>query len=138
DDRKHPRDAFGSRQADDRQKPVPGDEDQLDRPLQRPKHDAEQIESTATGVGAGRVCEQKVKTHCSVLSSGYDESVRSQVVSEVSVRADVVDAAFAPRVAAQDAPRGENRSPQGTVLLNRPYSVCGTRGVIPAYIPIER
>src|SRR5690606_23675856 len=86
----------------------------------------------------GGVREQKVKTHCSVLSSWYDESVRSQVVSEMSMRPDVVDAASAPRVAAQDPPGGQHSPPDRAMLLDRTYSVCGTRWVIPAHIAVER
>ncbi|SJN46876.1 hypothetical protein FM104_15425 [Microbacterium esteraromaticum] len=54
------------------------------------------------------------------------------------MRANVVDATLAPRVAPQNAPCREDCSPHGAVLLHRTYSVRGTRWVIPAHFAVQR
>ncbi len=54
------------------------------------------------------------------------------------VRANVVDAAFGPGVAAKDAPCREHRSLHCTVLLHRTYSVSRAGWVIRAHVSIER
>src|SRR5690606_31386971 len=74
----------------------------------------------------------------SVLSSGYDETSGGQVVAEMFVRTDVVDAALRPGIAAQDAPCREHRSLHRAVLLHRTYSVGGTRRVVGADVSIQR
>ena len=99
------------------------------------------IRSKPPEAGAGDGCgagEQKVKTHRSVLSGRDDETVSGQVVTEVFVRTDVIDAAVTPGIATEDAPRREQRSPHGAVLLHRTYSVSRTGGVVGTDISVHR
>ena len=68
-----------------------------------------------TGVG---VAEMRRSNTGSVLSAWHDETVPSQVMTEVRVGGDVVDTALSPGVAAQESASGEEGALEDAVLLD--------------------